>query len=329
MSKSCLLEADHLTKKFETGGFFKKSSLTAVDDVSFEISSEKPTINAIVGESGSGKSTLCNMILGLLEPTSGEVRYQGRSLRKMSGKKQLKYYSEVQAIFQDPYEIYNPFYKAMRILEIPIRKYKLASSPSQEREMILKSLDTVELTQEDVVGKYPHQLSGGQRQRLAIARALLLNPKLIVADEPVSMIDTSLKGGILRTMFNLKEKMGVSFLYITHDLSTAYNISDNIIVLYRGSVVEKGPINTVIKNPAHPYLQVLVNSVPKPDPEKKWAGKVEFKVETFTKGARPSSGCKFYDRCPQAMDICATKKPPDVILGGNHSTLCYLYSKQD
>lgn len=325
LSKNNILECNHLTKIFDTGSLFRKSFLTAVEDVSFDISSLKPSITAIVGESGSGKTTLCNMILGLLDPTSGEIIYKGTNIMNMSSKERINYNRDVQAIFQDPYEIYNPFYKALRIIETTIRKYKLSSSPEEENELILKSLKTVGLSQEDVFDKHPHQLSGGQRQRLAIARAFLSNPKIIIADEPVSMIDTSIKGGILQTIHSLKESYNVSFLYITHDLSTAYTISDKAIVLYRGSIIEGGKMDKIVKDPYHPYLQLLIDSVPTPDPNERWTESMIFKVETFDERSAIYPGCKYYTRCPKAMEICAKERPKRLIISKDHFVFCHLY----
>jgi len=318
---------EHLSKIFQSGGLFKTSSLTAVDDINFKLQQEKPSITAVIGESGSGKSTLCNLVLGLLEPTTGKIVYKGKNLKQMSKKDRRYFHRDVQAIFQDPYEIYNPFYKASRILETAIRKLKLTSSRVDERTMIIEALKTVELTPQDILDKYPHQLSGGQRQRLAIARTFVAKPSLIVADEPVSMIDTSLKGGILKTIFRLKEQLNVSFLYITHDLSTAYTISDNIIVLYRGSVVEKGVMDTVIANPRHPYLQMLINSVPTPDPENRWGNSIRFKVETLSERSAINPGCKFHNRCLKAIDKCAIERPINTVLSIDHEVNCHLYSE--
>lgn len=323
-----LLEVRHLTKIFTSGGLFRKSSITAVNDVSFEISGDEAVVTALVGESGSGKTTLSRVILGLLNPTSGEVKYRGKSIHTMSKKEHFNYQRKVQAVFQDPYEIYNPFYEVDRILKVPIRKFKLASTDAEERKMIAEALKLVDLKQEDVLGKYPHQLSGGQRQRLAIMRAFLSNPEIIVADEPVSMIDASLRAGILHTMLNLKEEHKTSYLYITHDLSTAYYLSDNIIVLHRGHIVESGDIDAVIKNPFHPYLQVLIASVPIADPEKKWTEKAFFKVDQLYKSEDVKLGCSYYNRCPKAMDICAKERPDNVMVERNHYVACHLYSKK-
>lgn len=322
MSQNPLLEAKRLIKLFKSrgGGYLK-----AVDNVSFKIPGERATITSLVGESGSGKTTTGLIVLGILKPTSGEVRYEGKNINKMSRNEWFRYRSKVQAIFQDPYEVYNPFYKIDRSLHIPIKKFKLASSNDEVHKMILEALENVNLTPEEVLGKYPHQLSGGQRQRIMIARALLTRPELIVADEPVSMVDASLRAGILNTMMNLKRKYNISFLFITHDLSIADYFSDNIITLYQGSIVESGEKEAVLRKPAHPYLQMLIDSIPIPDPEKRWSKKLLFKIESLTQ--REDLGCKYYNRCPQAMEICVNKRPEIIPLEKNHFVACHLYSK--
>jgi peptide/nickel transport system ATP-binding protein len=233
----------------------------------------------------------------------------------------------VQAVFQDPYEVYNPFYKVDRVLELPIKNFKLASSGEEGRKLITEALDAVNLTAEEVLGKYPHQLSGGQRQRLMIARALLTRPRLIVADEPVSMVDASLRAGILNTMLNLKKAYGISFIFITHDLSVADYFSDDIIVLYRGSNVESGDIKKVLGRPAHPYLQLLVSSIPLPDPERRWKTRTMLKAEEITRRRGEGIGCKFYSRCPKALNVCANTRPSSVQIDKDHFVSCHLYSK--
>src|SRR5262249_42509687 len=217
----------------------------------------------------SGKTTLARLLLGFVEPTSGEVMYRGKNLWKMSSKDWLAFRHEVQAIFQDPFAVFNPFYKVDHLLTVPIRKLRLARSRDEERRAMVEALQAVGLRPEETLGRYPHQLSGGQRQRVTIARALLLRPRLIIADEPVSMVDASLRATILESLRKLYQDYGISFLYITHDLTTAYQISRNIIVLYRGSVAEVGEVDRVIKQPKHPYSQLLISSIPEPDVDRR------------------------------------------------------------
>jgi len=319
-----ILEAEHLIKEFKARGgeYFK-----AVNDITFQVPREKPTVISLVGESGSGKTTTGLMVLGLLKPTSGTVKYEGKDIFKMSKKEFWEFRKNVQAIFQDPYEVYNPFYKADRILKITIKKFKLASSESEAKKLMVEALKDVNLTPEEALDKYPHQLSGGQRQRLMIARALLTRPRLIVADEPVSMVDASLRADILNTMLHLKKEYNISYLFITHDLSIAEYFSDRIIVMYRGVNVENGDINEVLSNPLHPYVKTLIESIPIPDPKRRWTKKIRFKIEDLTKREDSSRGCIFYSRCPVATKICSTKQPELVKVGKDHFVACHLYSK--
>ncbi len=218
---TALLEARHLTKVFGGGRFAKAPGTVALDDFSFRIDAEPPTITAIVGESGSGKTTLARLLLGLAAPTSGEVLYRGQNLQSLSREERKRFLRDVQVIFQDPYEVYNPFYKVDHVLETPIKKFGLAPSREKARQLMEETLNAVGLRPEETLGRHPHQLSGGQRQRIMVARALLLQPRLIIADEPVSMVDASLRATILESLRQLHLNFGISLLYITHDLTTA------------------------------------------------------------------------------------------------------------
>ena len=316
-----LVEARHITQVFGKG---KKGQTIALDDLSFSISNEIPSFTSIVGESGSGKTTLARILLGFLHPTTGDVRYRDIDLSRATGGEQQEFRREVQAIFQDPFEIYNPFYKVDHLLTVPIRKFRLAHSRAEARELMERALRTVGLSPEDTLGRYPHQLSGGQRQRVTVARALLLKPRLIIADEPVSMVDASLRATILESLRTLHQDFGISFLYITHDLTTAYQVSDNIIVLYRGSVAETGDVDEVIKEPRHPYTQLLVSSIPLPDPDKRWGEEVT--MPTRVEAADGTDhGCKFADRCPFVMPMCRDAPPPLYRTDDHRAVACYLY----
>ena len=240
-----LLEAQNVTRIFG-GGLLSKGHTVAVDGVSVTINEDKPTITAIAGESGSGKTTLARLLLGMIQPTSGSILFRGRPLTGMDGRARQDFRRQVQAIFQDPYEAYNPVYKVDQVLTTPMRKFGLAHSREEARQRIEDSLRMAGLRSEETLGRYPHQLSGGQRQRIMVARALLLNPRIILADEPVSMVDASLRATILESLVKLKRELGISLIYITHDLTTAYQVSQNIYVLYRGSVAEMGSVNKVI-----------------------------------------------------------------------------------
>jgi len=266
-----LLELRHVSRTFGGGGGpFSQRQTVALKDFSLVIDADQPTIIAVVGESGSGKTTMARIALGLDTPTSGEVLYQGKDLRKLSGKEWREYRRGLQAILQDPFGVYNSFYKVDHVLTTPLRKFGLGGSSEKRRELIESALVAVGLQPEDTLGRYPHQLSGGQRQRLMVARTLLLRPRVIVADEPVSMIDASLRATVLANLLQLKHEYGISLIYITHDLTTANEISDRIVVLYHGEVVEAGPPQEVIDRPRHPYTRMLIDSIPEPDPDHAW-----------------------------------------------------------
>lgn len=314
-----LLKVKNVTKCFD--------NITALQDFSLTFSGNNPTLTTIAGESGSGKTTLANLILGFLAPTSGEIFYKGKDIRKFSRKEKFIFRKEVQATFQDPYESYNPFYKIDRMFKVVIKKFKLSADKSKTEKMVEEALGVVGLRPDEILGRYPHQLSGGQRQRLIISRAFLLRPRLIVADEPVSMVDASLRAGILKTMLELKKGFGISFFYITHDLSTAYQISDRIIILYQGVEVERGEAAEVIENPQHPYTQLLINSIPSLDVAKEWRKKSEIPVEEKMESAT-TGGCKFYNRCPRAMKICLENPPLEYKINRNHYVYCNLYEKK-
>jgi peptide/nickel transport system ATP-binding protein len=264
-----LLELRNVSKVYG-GGLFDKHSTTALKDFSLAIDPAPATIVAVVGESGSGKSTMSRLLLGLEHPTTGEVRYNGKDLRHASGSERRNARRDLQAIFQDPFGVYNAFYRVDHVLTTPIAKFKLAKSRADARRMIEGALEAVGLNPELTLGRFPHQLSGGQRQRIMVARTLLLRPKVIVADEPVSMIDASLRVTVLNNLLKLKNEYGISLVYITHDLATAYQISDRIMVLNRGEVVEQGDPEQIVKHPQHPYTQLLIGSIPLPDPKRRW-----------------------------------------------------------
>ena len=289
---------------------------------------DKPaTITTIAGESGSGKTTLANVILGFTTLSSGSIVYKGVDIAQMTTQQKFDYRREVQAVFQDPYEVYNPFYRVKHIFELAIERFKMSNNKSESRDMIEDALKVVGMRGEEVLEKYPHQLSGGQRQRMMVARAYMLKPGIIVADEPVSMVDASLRAMILDIMLHLRDDFGISFLYITHDLSTAYQIGNDIYVLYQGGVAEKGDTPKVIENPRHPYVQLLVNSIPVPDPDVKWDTSLKLPSEEEMR-ASAKSGCRFYPRCPYHMDRCLEALPPLYPIEPQHDAACYLYDEQ-
>lgn len=261
-----LLEVRDATKIYKKG----REQTTALDQVSLVLSEEPAAITTIAGESGSGKTTLADAVLGFTKLSSGEIRYRGQELSTLDRRQQLEYRREVQAIFQDPFGVYNPFYRIKHVFHTAIKRFRLASDPAEARRKIEEALEMVGLRGDEVLEKHPHQLSGGQRQRMMMARAYLLKPRLIVADEPVSMVDASLRAMILDIMLRLRDELGISFLYITHDLSTAYQVGDEICVLYKGSIVERGDTRQVIDAPQHPYSKLLISSIPVPDPDVRW-----------------------------------------------------------
>lgn len=329
---TALLEARHVTKVYGGGVFDRSNSLVALDDLSLTIAEAPPTITAIVGESGSGKTTLARLILGLTEPTKGEVCYRGVDLRQLDRSQRRQFLRDVQVIFQDPYEVYNPFYRIDHVLEEPITNFRLAKSKEQGRKLIEEALVSVGLRPEETLGRYPHQLSGGQRQRVMVARSLLLRPRVIIADEPVSMIDASLRATVIESLRNLNRRFGISLVYITHDLTTAYQMSENIVVLYRGAVAEAGDVERVVKEPEHPYTRLLIGSIPRPDPRHSWGIKETIPDTTGSTGTGDKAGggadrqgCHFADRCPNVMLICREKSPPLYQTAPHRATACYLY----
>jgi peptide/nickel transport system ATP-binding protein len=318
---TALLEARGVKKAFG-GGLFGGRQTLALDDFSLAIAGDPPSITAIVGESGSGKTTLARMLLGLVEPTAGTVLYKGRDLQALSGAEQGAFRRDIQVIFQDPYEAYNPFYRIDHVLETPIANFNLAASRQDGRRLIEETLRAVGLRPEETLGRYPHQLSGGQRQRVMVARALLIRPRLIIADEPVSMVDASLRATILGSLRKLHDDFGISLIYITHDLTTAYQISRNVIVLYRGIVAEAGEAELVVRQPRHPYTRLLINSIPLPDPDHAWEAETSPMAENVV---ATDHGCRFAARCPQVMPMCHETAPPLFRTDANRAASCFLY----
>ncbi len=329
-----LLEARGARRAFG-GGVFDRQRVVAVANASLVIPADDPVVVAIAGESGSGKTTLARLLLGILPPTGGSVRYRGAELRDLDAKTRQTFRRQVQAVFQDPFEVFNPFYRVDHSLTVPIAKFFPQLSRTERRRRIEEGLQAVGLRPEETLGRYPHQLSGGQRQRIMVARALLLNPRVIVADEPVSMVDASLRATILETLSRIHRERGISLVYITHDLTTAYQLSHTILVMYQGAVVEVGGVEQVIKAPNHPYTQLLVSSIPLPDAKRRWGeGSVDVapsRVEESPmaeEGAeipRPTGGCAFAERCSHVMPRCLQQRPPLVQTDAGRAAACYLY----
>lgn len=309
-----IYRVEGLTKVFSSG-FLRTVKIRALDDVSFEV--EEGEVLSIVGESGSGKSTLLRILLKAIPPTSGEVEYRGRPLRSW---KPLEYWREVQAVLQDPYSSFNPFYPIDRILYKTLDKYRPELSEAEKAKAVSEALEAVGLSARDVVGKYPHQFSGGQLQRISIARALLVNPKVLLADEVVSMIDASLRVSVLNTLHDIREKMGMTMLFVTHDMGLASYIGDRVLVLYKGHAVEYGPAEAVFSKPLHPYTQMLLASVPRV--RERWRERITNVTIEFSLAG---SGCPFADRCPYATEVCRTTRPRRVEAEKNHYVACHLY----
>ena len=318
----------------------------AVDGISFNI--KKGEIFCLVGESGCGKTTTGKGILRLVEPTSGSIIFaddendpiikkllesdaavnvgnrRGIDIRKLSRQEMNYARQRIQMIFQDPYESLNPKMTVFDLIAEPLIVNKLFKDEIDKERRVKKALNEAGLRPpEQFMWRYPHQVSGGQRQRVGIAGALVLSPSLLVADEPISMLDVSIRGEILKLMLDLREKARLSYLFITHDLSVAYVFSDRIGVMYLGRIVEMGPTEMVIKNPKHPYTQALITVVPKPDPTAK-----EEKI--ILRGERPDPtnippGCRFHPRCPQVMDICKKDQPVNLEVEPGHFVECHLY----
>lgn len=300
-------------------------AVTALQPISLGLAQDNAPILAVAGESGSGKTTLASLLLGFMAPSEGEIRFRGENIAKLSAARRRVFRREVQAIFQDPFATYNPFYRVDHALAEPLRLLGLVRSRHQAREMMEAACERVGLHPQDTLGRFPHQLSGGQRQRLMVARALLLRPKLLIADEPVSMIDASLRAIVLGSLRALNTDLGIPIVYITHDLTTAYHVAHAIIVLYRGTIVEAGDAESVIQKPQHPYTRLLVDSIPSPDLDTPW-GNGRPLADSFAMPAPVSAaGCPFVARCPNVLPRCSTQLPPLYAPNPRQAVRCVLH----
>lgn len=309
MSSEFILETRDLKKWFSVrSGFFsrKKEYVKAVDGMSIEV--KKGEIFAVVGESGCGKTTLARMIVRLEEPTDGEIWFDRTEISSMPQHEFRKYRTRIQMIFQDPYGALNSNMRIGDIVAEPLRIQSVYASVEEEIEKIKESLENVGMTPaDDFINRYPHELSGGQRQRVAIAAALALDPDVLIADEPVSMLDVSMRGQILKLLLDLRDKMGITILFITHNLALAKQMADRIAVTYLGKVVETGDAKQIIDEPNHPYTKALVSVVPVPDPAAK-REKILLTGETPNPIKMPS-GCRFHPRCTFAKASCSEIEP--------------------
>jgi len=314
-----LLETKKLQKVFIVGGGFARSKLLAVDDVNFHINRNE--IFTLAGESGCGKSTVSKMLLGFLEPTEGEVYYKGKDIVNLKKWEEKKgFMKEVQSVFQNPFETFNPLRKVDRYLYDTAKQYGITNNGNGKR--VEEALNSVGLSITEVKGRYPNEFSGGQLQRISVARSLITTPSLLVADEPVSMVDASLRMSIVNLFKDLRDKYHVSVLYITHDLATAYYVSDRIGIMFRGNIIEMGGVEEVLMNPKHPYTQMLKESIPEPDPKKKWTERISIKELETEEYMR--KGCKFAGRCPFVMEKCKDNMPLEMQIE-NRMVRCWLY----
>ena len=329
MNQDAVLKIENLKKHFplrkgplaalRKGG---QSHLRAVDDISFSLGRKE--ILGFVGESGCGKSTMSRTILQLLEPTGGKIYFKGTRVNSLSRKKFKPYRRKMQMIFQDPFGSLNPRRTVSEILRQTIKIHSLAGDRAAEDDLIKKTLEEVGLNPvEEFWSKYPKLLSGGQLQRVSIGRVLVLQPEFVIADESVSMLDVSVRIGILDLLFKMRDKHGISFIYITHDLVTARYICDRIAIMYLGNIVEIGPTEEIINNPRHPYTRALITAVPVPDPT---AEIPELPIKGYVPVAPEDTidSCSFALRCPHAGKKCRSEKPRMLPVGDGHFASCFL-----
>ena len=326
-----LLDLRNITKTFTRSGLGLggRKTVQALDKVSLALP-DKPQVFALVGESGSGKTTLCRIVIGLEQPTAGTALFKGREISDWLRKDRMQYRREVQVIFQDPYATYNPFYRVDRVLWSVVRNFHLAGTKADGEKMITTALEAVGLRPREILGRYPHQLSGGERQRIMLARVYMLRPKLLVADEPVSMLDASLRAMFLDNLQSFRS-MGVSCLYITHDLNVGYFIADQILILCLGRMVEWGESDHIVHDPLHPYTQELISSIPNPDPSKKWTERLQANKIGLNelRQAKTGAGCIYAQRCPHVMEKCRHNDPELKRVKGREGDVrevaCFLY----
>ena len=322
MTAAAPLEVRNLTKQFSVGGAVRRSRVHAVDDVSFEL--RPGTITALVGESGSGKSTVARLLARLVEPSGGTVLFEGSDAAKVKGRRDdLHYRSQVQIIFQDPFGSLNPVKTIHHHIARPLRIHDIVPR-DRVNDRVHELLAGVGLVPpEEIAAKYPHELSGGQRQRVSIARALAVEPKVVLADEPTSMLDVSIRIGILNLMTRLKEERDIAFLYVTHDLACARYVADDILVMYAGQIVEQGPVEEVLGSPLHPYTQLLLAAAP--DSAKQLqAEHIEQRGSGASAAIAPPDGCRFVARCPLAIDVCSHVTPELVEARPQHAARCHV-----
>ncbi|HEU5417782.1 MAG TPA: ABC transporter ATP-binding protein [Streptosporangiaceae bacterium] len=317
-----LLRTAGLTKHFKIGNALSRRTLHAVDQVDVTIGERQ--IVALAGESGSGKSTVARLLAKIYKPTAGEIYFEGTPLSSVSSRAaRLRYSGQAPMVFQDPFASINPVFRVSHGMLRALKLHRPELSAQQRWAEACRVFDVVGLSPaEQVLQRYPHELSGGQRQRVGFAQALAMQPRLIIADEPVSMLDVSIRIGLLNLMAKLRDEQGVSILYITHDIASARYVADRLIVMYAGQIAEAGPVEEVLGSPRHPYTQLLVSAVPDP--------RAQVSVAALTDRGEPPKvidpvpGCRFRWRCPLAIDICATVTPELTRLGPDHDAACHV-----
>jgi peptide/nickel transport system ATP-binding protein len=327
-SSGAILEAEHLRKVFPVRQFRlfgPPLGVQAVEDASLALYPGRAT--ALVGESGSGKSTIARMLARLYDPTSGTIRFRGEPVKLAGGARAMRAYRRhIQMVFQDPFSSLNPVHDVRYHLSRPLRLYGHARTNAEVTQQVLELLNRVSLSPaEQFIQKYPYQLSGGQRQRVAVARALAARPEVLLADEPVSMLDVSIRLDILNLMLRLKDEEQLALLFITHDIASARYFAEETLVMYAGQTVEGGPSDEVIQKPKHPYTQLLISAAPDADRIKEGKHATLPARGEIPSLIRPPSGCRFHPRCPHAMPVCKERFPKRTDLGGGHWTNCFLY----
>lgn len=328
MPDDIILEVRDLKKYFQAGrpGWFSRREdlVHAVDDVDLQL--RRGEVIALVGESGCGKSTLALTLMGLEQPTEGAIFFEGRDITHLNEKERKAVRQRIQMIFQDPYESLNPTQTIEEIVAEPLHVHGLSTKPAERRERVRRALEDAGLKPaEDYLHRFPHQLSGGQRQRVVIAGALVLEPHLLLADEPVSMLDVSIRAEIINLLADLRRARGISVIFITHDLGTVGYFADRVAVMYLGRIVEIGTMQEVTKTPRHPYTQALLSVVPVPNPRLR-------KRRIILQGETPNpidlpSGCRFHPRCPVAISICKQRDPQLLSVSESHHAACLLLVK--
>jgi peptide/nickel transport system ATP-binding protein len=327
MFQDSVIEVLDLKKWFPVRkGFFqallskKEAFVKAVDGVSFNIKQKE--IFGLAGESGSGKTTTGRLIVKMIDPTSGRIFFKGEDITKLTRKQMKPLRQKIQMVFQDPYESLNPRKSIMEIVAEGLNIQKLEKGEKEKEEKVIKILEDVKLTPpEEFLFRYPHELSGGQRQRVAVARTFILNPEFVVADEPVSMLDVSIRAEILNLFLELIEKFNVSILYITHDLATARHICHRVAIMYLGKIMEMGMAEDIVYESLHPYTKSLISAVPIPDPKSRRT-KLVIKGE-IPSPINPPQGCRFHTRCPIAEEICRREEPELLRVGEEHYVACH------